>query len=76
MPCDLVTGEERIFVDPGGRPSGHIASTIEMCSVTTPCEYREHDRLNQYAMPEFVLSADSNLKQCNENAQLKRTMIN
>uniref|UniRef100_A0A672SQ01 ATP-dependent RNA helicase SUPV3L1, mitochondrial n=1 Tax=Sinocyclocheilus grahami TaxID=75366 RepID=A0A672SQ01_SINGR len=37
VPCDLVTGEERIFVNPEGRPSGHIASTIEMCSVTTPC---------------------------------------
>lgn len=68
MPCDLVTGEERIFVDQEGRTSGHIASTIEMCSVTTPCEYSEHD-LNQYVMPEFILSADSNLKQCNENAQ-------
>lgn len=41
-----MTGEERIFVDPEGRPSGHIASTIEMCSVTTPCEYGEHDYLN------------------------------
>uniref|UniRef100_A0A671L0F4 ATP-dependent RNA helicase SUPV3L1, mitochondrial n=1 Tax=Sinocyclocheilus anshuiensis TaxID=1608454 RepID=A0A671L0F4_9TELE len=37
VPCDLVTGEERIFVYPEGRLSGHIASTIEMCSVTTPC---------------------------------------
>lgn len=42
MPCDLVTGEERIFVDPEGRQSDHIACTIEMCSVTTPCEYRNH----------------------------------
>uniref|UniRef100_A0A8C1URN3 ATP-dependent RNA helicase SUPV3L1, mitochondrial n=1 Tax=Cyprinus carpio TaxID=7962 RepID=A0A8C1URN3_CYPCA len=73
VPCDLVTGEERISVDPEGRLSGHIASTIEMCNVTTPCEYREHDRLNQYAIPEFMLSADSNLKQSNENAQLKST---
>uniref|UniRef100_A0A8C1IXL9 ATP-dependent RNA helicase SUPV3L1, mitochondrial n=1 Tax=Cyprinus carpio TaxID=7962 RepID=A0A8C1IXL9_CYPCA len=37
VPCDLVTGEERISVDPEGRLSGHIASTIEMCNVTTPC---------------------------------------
>ncbi len=65
MPCDLVTGEERIFVDQRGTQSGHIASTIEMCSVTTPCEYREHDRLSQYTIPEFVLSADSNLMKCN-----------
>uniref|UniRef100_A0A3B3Z9V6 ATP-dependent RNA helicase SUPV3L1, mitochondrial n=1 Tax=Periophthalmus magnuspinnatus TaxID=409849 RepID=A0A3B3Z9V6_9GOBI len=36
VPCDLVTGEERTFVDPEGRASGHVACTIEMCSVTTP----------------------------------------
>lgn len=35
--CDLVTGEERIFMDPEGRAAGHVACTIEMCSVTTPC---------------------------------------
>ncbi|KAG8001480.1 ATP-dependent RNA helicase SUPV3L1 [Nibea albiflora] len=35
--CDLVTGEERTFMDSEGRASGHVACTIEMCSVTTPC---------------------------------------
>ena len=39
VPCDLVTGEERTFVDADGRQSGHVACTIEMCSVTTPCKY-------------------------------------
>lgn len=38
VPCDLVTGEERTFVDLEGRAAGHVACTIEMCSVTTPCE--------------------------------------
>lgn len=38
VPCDLVTGEERTFVDPEGRAAGHVACTIEMCSVTTPCK--------------------------------------
>ncbi|MEQ2199883.1 hypothetical protein XENOCAPTIV_015574, partial [Xenoophorus captivus] len=37
VPCDLVTGEERTFVDPEGRAAGHVACTIEMCSVNTPC---------------------------------------
>lgn len=37
VPCDLVTGEERIFMDPDGRAAAHVACTIEMCSVTTPC---------------------------------------
>lgn len=38
VPCDLVTGEERTFMDPDGRVSGHVACTIEMCSVNTPCK--------------------------------------
>lgn len=38
VPCDLVTGEDRTFVDPEGRQSGHVACTIEMCSVNTPCK--------------------------------------
>lgn len=36
--CDLVTGEERTFMDPEGRAAGHVSCTIEMCSVNTPCE--------------------------------------
>ncbi|XP_061566845.1 ATP-dependent RNA helicase SUPV3L1, mitochondrial [Cololabis saira] len=45
VPCDLVTGEERTFMDPEGRASGHVACTIEMCSVTTPYEVAVIDEI-------------------------------
>lgn len=45
VPCDLVTGEERTFVDPEGRAAGHVACTIEMCSVTTPYEVAVIDEI-------------------------------
>uniref|UniRef100_A0A8C4Y941 ATP-dependent RNA helicase SUPV3L1, mitochondrial n=1 Tax=Gopherus evgoodei TaxID=1825980 RepID=A0A8C4Y941_9SAUR len=32
VPCDLVTGEERVLVDPEGRQATHVSCTIEMCS--------------------------------------------
>lgn len=38
-PCDLVTGEERKFADPNGNASKHVACTVEMTSITTPCKY-------------------------------------
>ncbi|XP_054626674.1 ATP-dependent RNA helicase SUPV3L1, mitochondrial isoform X1 [Dunckerocampus dactyliophorus] len=45
VPCDLVTGEERTFVDKDGRASAHVACTIEMCSVTTPYEVAVIDEI-------------------------------
>nr|XP_057945003.1 ATP-dependent RNA helicase SUPV3L1, mitochondrial [Doryrhamphus excisus] len=45
VPCDLVTGEERTFVDEDGRASAHVACTIEMCSVTTPYEVAVIDEI-------------------------------
>lgn len=45
VPCDLVTGEERIVVDPEGRSSNHVACTIEMCNVTTPYEVAVIDEI-------------------------------
>ncbi|XP_073690088.1 ATP-dependent RNA helicase SUPV3L1, mitochondrial [Garra rufa] len=51
VPCDLVTGEERIFVNPDGRQSNHIASTIEMCSVTTPYEVAVIDEIQMIKDP-------------------------
>ncbi|KAK2920307.1 ATP-dependent RNA helicase SUPV3L1, mitochondrial isoform X2 [Channa argus] len=45
VPCDLVTGEERIFMDSEGRAAGHVACTIEMCSVTTPYEVAVIDEI-------------------------------
>ncbi|CAL1603936.1 unnamed protein product [Knipowitschia caucasica] len=49
--CDLVTGEERTFVDPEGRTSGHVACTIEMCSVTTPYEVAVIDEIQMIRDP-------------------------
>ncbi|XP_062375764.1 ATP-dependent RNA helicase SUPV3L1, mitochondrial [Sardina pilchardus] len=45
VPCDLVTGEERNFVDPDGKPANHVACTIEMCSVNTPYEVAVIDEI-------------------------------
>ncbi|XP_072534496.1 ATP-dependent RNA helicase SUPV3L1, mitochondrial [Salminus brasiliensis] len=45
VPCDLVTGEERTVVNLDGKPANHIACTIEMCSVTTPCEVAVIDEI-------------------------------
>lgn len=51
VPCDLVTGEERTFVDQDGRPSGHVACTIEMCSVTTSYEVAVIDEIQMIRDP-------------------------
>ncbi|KAK7913392.1 hypothetical protein WMY93_013603 [Mugilogobius chulae] len=51
VPCDLVTGEERTFVDPDGRASGHVACTIEMCSVNTPYEVAVIDEIQMIRDP-------------------------
>lgn len=36
--CDLVTGEERKYAKENQTPSAHVACTVEMTSVNTPCE--------------------------------------
>lgn len=51
VPCDLVTGEERTFVDQDGRASGHVACTIEMCNVTTPYEVAVIDEIQMIRDP-------------------------
>ena len=39
-PCDLITGDERRCVsDDGVTASAHIACTVEMTNVSTPCNY-------------------------------------
>uniref|UniRef100_A0A8C4ELK0 ATP-dependent RNA helicase SUPV3L1, mitochondrial n=1 Tax=Dicentrarchus labrax TaxID=13489 RepID=A0A8C4ELK0_DICLA len=43
--CDLVTGEERTFVDLDSRPAAHVACTIEMCNVTTKYEVAVIDEI-------------------------------
>ncbi|KAM8924467.1 ATP-dependent RNA helicase SUPV3L1, mitochondrial [Pelodytes ibericus] len=51
VPCDLITGEELVYVDPEGRPSAHAACTIEMCSVTTPYEVAVIDEIQMIRDP-------------------------
>uniref|UniRef100_A0A3Q3ST10 ATP-dependent RNA helicase SUPV3L1, mitochondrial n=1 Tax=Mastacembelus armatus TaxID=205130 RepID=A0A3Q3ST10_9TELE len=51
VPCDLVTGEERTFVDLNGRASGHVACTIEMCSVSTSYEVAVIDEIQMIRDP-------------------------
>ncbi|KAF3832524.1 hypothetical protein F7725_026189, partial [Dissostichus mawsoni] len=51
VPCDLVTGEERTFMDPDGQASAHVACTIEMCSVTTPYEVAVIDEIQMIRDP-------------------------
>ncbi|XP_077206665.1 ATP-dependent RNA helicase SUPV3L1, mitochondrial [Paroedura picta] len=51
VPCDLVTGEERICVDDEGRPSAHTACTIEMCSVNVPYEVAVIDEIQMIRDP-------------------------
>lgn len=36
--CDLVTGEERKYAKANKTPSDHVACTVEMTSVSTPCK--------------------------------------
>ncbi|KAM4605799.1 ATP-dependent RNA helicase SUPV3L1, mitochondrial-like isoform 1-T1 [Discoglossus pictus] len=51
VPCDLITGEELVFVDPEGRPASHAACTIEMCSVNTPYEVAVIDEIQMIRDP-------------------------
>jgi hypothetical protein len=36
-----VTGEERRFADPEGKPANHVACTVEMTNLTTVCKKKE-----------------------------------
>ena len=36
--CDLITGEERRLMGEDGGASDHVACTVEMTSVNTPCK--------------------------------------
>ncbi|KAM3913397.1 ATP-dependent RNA helicase SUPV3L1, mitochondrial [Leptodactylus fuscus] len=51
VPCDLITGEELIYVDPEGKPSTHAACTVEMCSVNTPYEVAVIDEIQMIRDP-------------------------
>ncbi|XP_057387340.1 ATP-dependent RNA helicase SUPV3L1, mitochondrial isoform X4 [Balaenoptera acutorostrata] len=49
--CDLVTGEERVTVEPDGKQAAHVACTVEMCSVTTPYEVAVIDEIQMIKDP-------------------------
>ncbi|XP_015685773.1 ATP-dependent RNA helicase SUPV3L1, mitochondrial-like, partial [Protobothrops mucrosquamatus] len=51
VPCDLVTGEERVCIDPEGRAAAHVACTIEMCSVNTPYDVAVIDEIQMIRDP-------------------------
>ncbi|XP_012281480.1 ATP-dependent RNA helicase SUV3 homolog, mitochondrial isoform X2 [Orussus abietinus] len=44
-PCDLITGEERNFVNGEQTPTNHLSCTVEMASVNTECEVAVIDEI-------------------------------
>uniref|UniRef100_A0A8C9PXQ5 ATP-dependent RNA helicase SUPV3L1, mitochondrial n=1 Tax=Spermophilus dauricus TaxID=99837 RepID=A0A8C9PXQ5_SPEDA len=51
VPCDLVTGEERVTVEADGKQAAHVACTVEMCSITTPYEVAVIDEIQMIRDP-------------------------
>ncbi|NWI19169.1 SUV3 helicase, partial [Crypturellus soui] len=51
VPCDLVTGEERVYANEDARQAAHIACTIEMCSTNTPYEVAVIDEIQMIRDP-------------------------
>ncbi|CAF1219117.1 unnamed protein product, partial [Didymodactylos carnosus] len=43
--CDLITGEERRFADPEGKPADHVACTVEMANLATLYEVAVIDEI-------------------------------
>uniref|UniRef100_A0A1B6MUP0 ATP-dependent RNA helicase SUV3 homolog, mitochondrial n=1 Tax=Graphocephala atropunctata TaxID=36148 RepID=A0A1B6MUP0_9HEMI len=50
-PCDLITGEERRFVNGEDHPASHVSCTVEMTSVTTPYEVAVIDEIQMMRDP-------------------------
>ncbi|XP_063817646.1 ATP-dependent RNA helicase SUPV3L1, mitochondrial [Pseudophryne corroboree] len=51
VPCDLITGEEMIYVNADGKAAAHAACTIEMCSLNTPYEVAVIDEIQMIRDP-------------------------
>uniref|UniRef100_A0A8V0ZU25 ATP-dependent RNA helicase SUPV3L1, mitochondrial n=1 Tax=Gallus gallus TaxID=9031 RepID=A0A8V0ZU25_CHICK len=51
VPCDLVTGEERVYASEDAKQASHIACTIEMCSTNTPYEVAVIDEIQMIRDP-------------------------
>ncbi|CAF0843822.1 unnamed protein product [Adineta steineri] len=50
--CDLVTGEERRFADPEGKPANHVACTVEMTNLTTVYDVAVIDEIQMMRDPQ------------------------
>ncbi|CAF0847154.1 unnamed protein product, partial [Rotaria sordida] len=50
--CDLVTGEERRFADPEGKPANHVACTVEMTNLTNVYEVAVIDEIQMMRDPQ------------------------
>lgn len=50
-----MTGEERRFADPEGKPANHVACTVEMTNLTTLCKRDRNDLIDPL---KFVLIDD------------------
>lgn len=52
VPCDMITGEERIWAVNKDEPSNHLSCTVEMCSVHHPCDVAIIDEVQMLRDPE------------------------
>ncbi|UJR13320.1 hypothetical protein I4U23_000338 [Adineta vaga] len=50
--CDLVTGEERRYADPEGKPANHVACTVEMTNLTTLYDVAVIDEIQMMRDPQ------------------------
>ncbi|KAK2098536.1 ATP-dependent RNA helicase supv3l1, mitochondrial [Saguinus oedipus] len=50
VPCDLVTGEERVTVQPDGKQASHVACTVEMCSKKFKNLEKEENKYDRHDM--------------------------
>ncbi|XP_063993444.1 ATP-dependent RNA helicase SUV3 homolog, mitochondrial [Diachasmimorpha longicaudata] len=44
-PCDLVTGEERLYARGEAQPAEHVSCTVEMARISLPCEVAVIDEI-------------------------------
>ncbi|KAG8315092.1 ATP-dependent RNA helicase supv3l1, mitochondrial [Homalodisca vitripennis] len=51
VPCDLITGEERKFVNGEDNPARHVSCTVEMTSVNMPYEVAVIDEIQMMRDP-------------------------
>ncbi|XP_066915135.1 ATP-dependent RNA helicase SUPV3L1, mitochondrial-like [Clytia hemisphaerica] len=52
IPCDMITGEERLWATDKGTPSNHISCTVEMCSTHHQFEVAVIDEIQMLRCPE------------------------